>query len=217
MLSCASAAIAVAALAPRPAQAQSAPLGAFRGDITSQVGSVTRNQTSNTTETITIGSNTATINWSPTDTATGGGPIDFLPTGNVATFTSSPGVTFYTVLNRIVPNDPSRSILLDGSVISTLEGTSTIGGNVWFYSPGGIVVGPNAMFDVGGLLLTTADLPNGFGADETGFSGFFSASDSTSSIQILDGAQINARDSYVALVAPRIEQGGTVSVDGSAA
>src|SRR6187551_2398673 len=80
MLSCASAAIAVAALAPRAAHAQAAPpLGAFRGSIASQVGGVTRNQTSNTTETITIGSNAATINWSPTDTASGGGPIDFLP------------------------------------------------------------------------------------------------------------------------------------------
>jgi filamentous hemagglutinin family protein len=221
MLSCASAAIAVAALAPRPAHAQvAAPLGAFRGSITSQVGTVTRNQTSNTTETITIGSNTATINWSPTDTAIGGGPINFLPTGNVATYTSSPGVTFYTVLNRIVPTDPSRSILLDGSVISTLEGTSTVGGNVWFYSPGGIIIGSNAMFDVGGLLLTTADLPNGFTADGNGFSASFSApSDSLSAVQIMPGAEINAlqQNSYVAVVAPRVEQGGTVKVDGSAA
>ena len=38
-------------------------------------------------------------------------------------------------------------------------------------------------------------------------------------IQIISGAQINAlqQNSYVALVAPRVEQGGTVKVDGSAA
>jgi len=218
MLSCASFAIAAVAVAPQAAHAQAAPpAGAFRGTISSSVGSVARNPVTNTTETITIGSNTATINWSPNDTAVGGGPINFLPTGNVATFTSTPGITDYTVLNRIVPNDPSRSILLDGSVVSTLEGTSTIGGNIWFYSPGGILIGSNAVFDVGGLLLTTADLPNGFGASGDNFSAFFSAPNSSSSIQVQPGAQINAHNSYVAIVAPRIEQNGTVNVDGSAA
>jgi filamentous hemagglutinin family protein len=149
LLSCASLAIAAAAMAPQAAHAQAAPpAGAFRGSIASSVGSVVRNPTTNTTETITIGSGTATINWSPNDTAIGGGPINFLPTGNIATFTSTPGLTDYTVLNRIVPVDPSRSILLDGTVVSTLEGTSTVGGNVWFFSPGGIVIGSNAVFDV---------------------------------------------------------------------
>jgi len=218
MLSCASLAIAAVAVTPQAAHAQAAPpAGAFRGTISSSVGSVVRNPVTNTTETITIGSNTATINWSPNDTAVGGGPINFLPTGNVATFTSTSGITDYTVLNRIVPNDPSRSILLDGSVVSTLEGTSTIGGNIWFYSPGGILIGSNAVFDVGGLLLTTADLPNGFGTSGDNFSAFFSAPNSNSSIQVQPGAQINAHDSYVAMIAPRIEQGGTVNVDGSAA
>ena len=48
---------AVAALAAQPAHGQVA--GAFRGDISSTTGTVTRLPTTNTTETITIGSNTA--------------------------------------------------------------------------------------------------------------------------------------------------------------
>ena len=215
MLSCAA-----AALAAQPARAQLAPpTGAFRGSIGSTSGTVTRTPLTNTTETITVGSPTATINWTPTDTAQGGGTIDFLPNGNVATFTSAPGVTDYTVLNRIVPTDATRPIGLNGQVISTLQGTSATGGRIWFYSPGGIVVGATAVFDVGSLLLTTNDVSN-LTTNGGGFSATFTgAASSTSKIQIMPGAQINAleQNSYVALVAPRIEQGGIVKVDGSAA
>jgi len=56
MLSCASFAIAAVAVAPQAAHAQAAPpAGAFRGTISSSVGSVARNPVTNTTETITIG------------------------------------------------------------------------------------------------------------------------------------------------------------------
>ena len=216
MISCASAALAVVALAPQSATAQS--LGAFRGSVNGTTGSVTRNPVSNTAETITVGSSTATINWSPSGQQQGGGTLDFLPNGNTATFTSAPGVTDYTVLNRIIP-DSGQPIALNGHVVSTLQGTGTTGGNIWFYSPNGIVVGSSAVFDVGGLLLTTNDVTS-FGTKPDGFTATFSApAGSTSSIQVQNGAQINAlqQNSYVALVAPRIEQGGKVRVNGSAA
>lgn len=218
MVSCATAAVAASLLLPARASAQSAP-GAFQGSIQSSTGIVDR-ATSGANETITIGSPTATLNWTPYDGATGGGAIDFLPSGHVATFINNPDLTAdYTVLNRIVPNDPTRPIIFNGSVISQLtDGASTaVGGHVWFYSPGGIVIGSTAVFDVGGLLLTTADLPNGFGANSSSFSAFFSAPSAGSAIQVLNGAQINAQNNYVALIAPRIEQGGTVNVNGSAA
>lgn len=218
LVSCASAAIAASLLLPSRASAQAVP-GAFQGSIQSSTGSYTR-ATSGANETITIGSPTATLNWTPYDGATGTGPIDFLPSGHVATFINDPSLTSdYTVLNKIVPVDPTRPIQFDGTVLSKLtDGTNTVtGGHVWFYSPGGILLGSTAIFDVGSLLLTTADLPNGFVADSTSFSAFFSAPSSTSAIQILGGAQINAADNYVALVAPKIEQGGTIDVNGSAA
>ena len=63
------------------------------------------------------------------------------------------------MLNRIVPTDPTRAISLNGTVNSTLAGGAT-GGNIWFVSPGGIVVGATATFDVGGLLLTTLAVPS---------------------------------------------------------
>jgi hypothetical protein len=212
MMSCASAALAVAALLPQKAQAQ-----AFVGTPTTVSGTVSYSRSTPGSETITIGSNTATINWNPAGQEPGGGTLNFLPAGNTATFTT-PGTTDFTVLNRIVPAT-GQPIALNGHVISNFQETGATGGHVWFYAPGGIVVGATAVFDVGGLLLTTNNVAS-FGTTPTGFNASFSApSGSASSIQIQNGAQINAlqQNSYVALVAPRIQQDGKVRVNGSAA
>lgn len=92
-ISCATIAIATAALMPQKAAAQ-----AFQGTINSSTGTVTRNTTSPTAETITIGSPTATINWTPTGQPNGNGNIDFLPAGSVATFQGDANAGNYTVL-----------------------------------------------------------------------------------------------------------------------
>ena len=68
------------------------------------------------------------------------------------------------------------------------------------------------MFDVGGLLLTSIS-PTLNSNDASGFSASFSPAEGDGgTIQIMSGAQINAlqQNSYVALVAPRVEQGGNV-------
>src|SRR6185312_5398468 len=158
---------------------------------------------------------TATVNWAPSDTQ-GTGDINFLPAGNTATYQGAPGLADFTILNRIIPTDTTRAIDLNGSVFSKLDGGAT-GGNVWFYSPGGIVIGSQAVFDVGGLLLSSIDLPNGFSTSSSGFTADFSKSATNAgSIKLLSGAQVNARDSYVAMIAPRIEQGGNAQANGSA-
>jgi hypothetical protein len=209
--------IAVPASAAAPA---SAPLGAFRGSITSTVGSVTRTPTSNTTETITVGSSKATINWLPNN-GSGSGNIVFLPKGNTATFVNAPNVSDYTVLNRIIPNNPNRKIELNGHVITQLrsESGTAVGGNVWFYSPGGIILGASAVFDVGGLLLTVNDVGADWAAGPNGFSASFSTAPGKMTEVDNRGGQINAlgENSYVAIVGPSVEQFGTVNVNGSVA
>ncbi len=212
MMSCASAALATAALLPQKAHAQ-----AFAGTPTTVSGTVSYSRSNPGTETITIGSNTATINWNPSGQEPNGGTLNFLPAGNTATFTT-PGTLDFTVLNRIVPAS-GQAIALNGHVISNFQETGATGGHVWFYAPGGIVVGASAVFDVGSLLLTTNNVTS-FGASTTGFNASFSApAGSHASIQIQNGAQINAlqQNSYVALVAPRIQQDGKVRVNGTAA
>jgi len=209
LISCATAALATAALLPQKAAAQ-----AFQGRINSTTGTVTRNTTSPTAETITIGSPTATINWTPTGQPNGNGNIDFLPSGNVATFQGDTNAGDFTVLNRIIPNG-AFPIELNGTVQSFLSNNAT-GGNIWFYSPNGILIGATAVFNVGGLLLTTADPGGNWSTSANGFTATMGQAADSTRITVLSGAQINAND-YVAMVAPRIEQGGTVNVNGSAA
>ncbi len=214
MMGCASVAMLSSVVAAHDAYAQ-----AFAGTPSVTSGTVTIDSTTPNVDNITVGSPTAVINWSPTDTGTGGGTIDFLPSTGTANFYGSSGD--YTVLNRIVPNDPSRTIALNGSIYSWLDGGTTKGGNIWFYSPGGLLVGTGAIIDVGSLLLSTVDVTS-FTASGTGFNATFALTESSAgAIEILPGAQINAENvtsnSYVAMVAPRIEQAGDVRVDGSVA
>src|SRR3546814_13129340 len=84
------------------------------------------------------------------------------------------------------------------------------------------MIGSNATFDVGNLLLTTLDpafdpQTGEFFANNT--YRLTQAVTPGSTIAILPGAQINALNegSYVAMAAPRIAPGGTVTVNGAAA
>lgn len=165
------------------------------------------------------------IDWSPTDTS-GPAIIDFLPSENSVAFRSN--LTEYTVLNRILPTTASM-IGLNGTITSTVydggEG-QLAGGNVWFYTPYGFVIGNGASISVGGLVLTTDDIAYGLdgnnGAiftDANGAIKFAGASGSKAPIIVSSGASIvgNNSGSYIALVAPRIEQHGYVQADRSIA
>lgn len=198
---------------------------AFQATPTVAQGSVSITQgqviTGGQRDSLSVFSNQAVIDWTPTDTATGGGAIAILPQGNELAFHGN-GAT-YTVLNRIVPNDPGRAIQFDGHVLAD-TGYGSGSANIWFYSPGGIILGATSRFDVGSLVLTAnaIDITNGlFGdgntASQTGTIRFRGGTDSRSGVTIMPGAQINAAGNYVAIVAPRVNQGGGIVVEGSAA
>jgi hypothetical protein len=176
------------------------------------------------TDTITLKAPVATINWTPTDNQ-GTGPINFLPQGNTGIFQNDPNsVSNFAVLNRIVPADTTRRVDFNGRVISQLrDAAGNItgpGGSVAFYSPGGIFISSTAVFDIGSLLLTSLDpLTDGSG-NFFGPSGNFSlrgADGSTAVVVTAAGSQINAlaNGSYVGLIAPRLEHGGAIRVNGS--
>lgn len=190
-----------------------------------------------TTYIVNVNSAESVINWTPVDQS-GTDPINFLPEGNTLQFRGNSAG--YTVLNRILPTDSSRAIRFDGIVQGrSFDGAPTPtlqqSGNIWFYSPGGIIAGAGSVFDVGSLVLTTNDIDFGdgnlFGPNqEIRFRG---ATGSLSSVVVegatatLAAASIDADnffagssfgdDSYVAIVAPRVEQGGSVNADGSVA
>lgn len=207
------------ALAPHPLAAQ-----AFLGTPTVGLGagSVTIDRSVPGTDTITVDVPQAVVNWAPSDTATGGGDIVFLPNGSTANYAGGAALNGgrYTVLNRILATDPSRRILLDGAINSDPAGA------VWFYAPGGLLVGSGARINVGSLLLTAndpdANAVTGEFVFNTGTGFLFSATaaaGSTAEVAIAPGAEINAlsEGSYVMAVAPRITQGGAVRVNGTAA
>ncbi|WP_324826909.1 beta strand repeat-containing protein [Qipengyuania zhejiangensis] len=180
-------------------------------------GSATFGPRTADTDVINIDAGSAVINWTTLDTRTidqTSDYVNFLPSGTTLTF-NGPDFEF-TVLNRIFPTANAsgqyRGVALDGRVESFLADGS-IGGNIWFYSPGGLLIGNNARFSVGGLMLTSSDV-TGITAGRIDFEG---ASDDFSSVYIDAGAIIDLPqdNSYFAVVAPTIEQHGTVRVNGS--
>lgn len=181
----------------------------------------------NTTQ-VTTTTNQTIINWTPTDTAATGSPIDFLPAGNSLEFY---GTGQYIVLNRFISaggTPLSRQIALNGTV-NSFDGTpsapsgNTQGGAIWFYNAGGILIGAGAAIDVGSLVLTSNDIDTSGGLlGPGGTIRFRGSAAGTSSIDIAQNSAISASNgnpgnSYVALVAPRINQAGLLNVDGSAA
>ncbi|WP_054106388.1 hypothetical protein [Novosphingobium sp. AAP83] len=227
LVSASSAALATALLSHAPvAQAQS-----FQGTVNGPgAGSFSVSIGSGVTD-ISISGDSAVINWLPSDNAITGGPINFQTAGTTATFTRTDGsFDNYAVLNRIIPSGSTRSVQFNGNVVSNINvsGTDVPGGNIFFYSPGGIILGSTANFDVGSLALTTLDLEydntGNFGTAGTyNFNPFGSLTTNAlvpgSEVRILPGATIDTTtsNSYVALVAPRIYNGGTITVNGSAA
>ncbi|MCC7394312.1 MAG: hypothetical protein IT553_05605 [Sphingomonadaceae bacterium] len=222
LTSAALAASAVALVHANPAQAQLTT--GFQGAPEVVVPSSATVSQNPGADLITVNAPQAVINWTPND-RTGTGTIDFLPVGASARFTGSQE---FTVLNRIIPRDAAdvpiaRMIALNGTITSDVAGGP--GGNVWFYSPGGIMVGSGAVINVGSLVLTNRDINTTGGLfgdrNEIRFGDSGIAGTNASEINIASGAQIlsNRTDgsAYIALVAPRIIQNGRISADGSVA
>lgn len=160
------------------------------------------------------------INWATLDTATldtTSAYVNFLPAGTRVEYLGPTGG--YTVLNRIFPTVSGgryRGVAIEGSVLGTLITQGRVG-NIWFYSPGGILATGTASFNVGGLLLTTSNIDAiGSGGNQMSFAG---VSDPASQVIVQSGATITATSgsNYVAMFAPRVQQGGSVTVNGSAA
>ena len=210
-------ALAVALVAgPSQAVAQS-----FQGTVDAAVGATVDQSTPGQTN-VSVTQQQAVINWTATNNPNSG-VIIFQPEGTQATFTGSSN---FAILNRVTPGTAGNAIFMGGNITS-LVGES-IGGTVYFYSPNGIIIGQNAVINVGSLGLTTLPIADdGQGNWMSGFGGsspqvvFGQATDPNSYIRtnaVIDGS-INAHGSgsYVALVAPSIHHQGLIRTDGAAA
>lgn len=212
--SCALAGLAIALV--QPARAQS-----FNGTGEVVLGSAVITTTPGQTF-IEVGASETVIDWTAADfLATGN--IDFQSVGTTATFSNGVSLPSYTVLNRITPLDgnggPATSTVTFNGTVQSFQ-DNAIGGNVWFYSPYGVIAGPTAVFNTGSLLLTTSAINTGSattgGTNLFGPAGeiqFRSVAAPGSFIEIQPGAQLTSASS-AALVAPRIQMDGRVSADG---
>lgn len=185
--------------------------------------SVNSNGTTKTTS-VNVTQAQSVINWVPTDTAATGGDINLLPADSTWNFN---GAGNYIVLNRFVNGaggSLSRQIALNGTVNSTNSAASGAqGGSIWFYNAGGILIGSTGAINVGSLVLTTNDIDRTGGLLDptTGAIRFRGTAGSTSTVTVAGSIDANQAltpgSSYVALVAPRVVQAGSVNVYGSAA
>ncbi|MFZ4746659.1 MAG: beta strand repeat-containing protein, partial [Sphingomonas sp.] len=179
------------------------------------------------TETYTVASPTAVIDFVP---AAGVGNINFQNAGTTAVYQNAVNNPNFTILNRIVPADPTRQVIFNGNVVSQIQsgtgqvqggpGPTVRGGTVWFYSPGGIIVGASSVFVVGNLLLTTGDPTSGTGIiSATDTFTLASTPNAGGTVSVQPGSIINATadNSYIAMVAPAVNQAGLIRINGSAA
>jgi hypothetical protein len=174
--------------------------------------------------TVSVFSRTAVIDWTPTED-NNGDALDFLPTNTTAFFLAGDSIPDFAVLNRILPSTNGNVVVMDGSVISRIfdqAGNAVPGGFVAFYSPTGILVGNNATFDVGSLLLTTLepDLASfqNF-VENNGTLALAASPGSTARIQIDPGALVIAtpENAFFSVVAADVQMSGTSIVNGSQA
>jgi hypothetical protein len=216
---------AVAGLAASPGTEQRADAQAFNATPTVVSGAVNIDRSVPNLDTITVSSPSAIVDWTLTFSPPAPDPIVFLPSGTTGIFQNGTINQDFVILNRIIPVGTSR-IRMDGRIISQLVsagGTTLPGGTVIFSSPTGIIVGPTGVFDVGNLLLTTLDPLVDPATMEFFVGGQFQLRGGdkfpTAAIVTEAGSRFNApsENSWVAMVAPRVDHNGGVRVNGSAA
>lgn len=205
----------------------------FNGTVTSATGAVVNA----TNDDITITGSEAVIDWNANATTSTDTSVSFLSsTGSVLYHDQVSGGGDFTVLNRITPMFNGSvpltvPITISGSISSTVAGKT--GGNVWFYSPYGIITDGTANFTVGSLLLTTSDIDQSSGslylsqsgtAKQIGFiKPNLGAGVPDAQVQI-NGSTITAlgnnlspTSAYVGIFSNRIVQGGTIASSGATA
>jgi len=111
----------------------------------------------------------------------------------------------------IVLNKVAGPALIDGQ-IEALTGTQRGAGNVWFYSSSGVVFGPNAKVNVGGLLATTAAISQASFLDPSNASFAFSGA-GAGEVRVRGGADLKFSGGGLALIAGNVvtEAGSTIT------
>ena len=100
------------------------------------------------------------------------------------------------VLNRVLGQDPS-----------TILGCLSANGQVFLLNPNGVLFGAGSQVDVGGLVASTLQL-----SDQALLTGRYNFAGHGTAGSVVNGGTIHAADGgYVALIAPRVSNAGTIT------
>lgn len=168
-------------------------------------GGVVYDSTPGSPTTFTPGSGTLDINqggervvidWTTFDIASG------------ETVTFNQGGADWIAFNRVNPSN-----------LSTIDGNLNATGQVWLFSPGGLLFGPNAQVNTGSFVGSTAQLLDGDVAaalttDSVTLSPLALANGAD--LTVSSGASINADSGFVVLLGETIVQNGTIVSDNDA-
>ncbi|MEO1494839.1 MAG: filamentous hemagglutinin N-terminal domain-containing protein, partial [Pseudomonadota bacterium] len=110
---------------------------------------------------------------------------------------------------------PSKNALAVNRVIgkdlpTNIAGQLTANGNVWVINPSGVAISSTAQVNVNGLIATTASI-----SDQDILSGRTSFAGAPDGSAVTIAGEINAGDGSVVLVAPVVENTGTITTQGS--
>lgn len=110
------------------------------------------------------------------------------------------------VLNRVANGPININGLISSAQSDTFPLTQPVtpGGNIWFFSPQGVIFGPNARFVGGALLATSAAVNTTQFLNETIFEMDFTGTGNGGPITVAAGANFTARG-HLALVAPIVK------------
>ncbi|HLZ73661.1 filamentous hemagglutinin N-terminal domain-containing protein [Phenylobacterium sp.] len=117
----------------------------------------------------------------------------------------------WIVLNRIQDNKTPE---IDGTIAGHVNGA--FGGNIWFASHSGMIIGEGAQIDAGGLLLSTAAPDLATFLDPNNLTFVFPGAEVVDqpAIGMLPGSSINGHGGLVAIIAPTIITGAGTAVTG---
>ena len=117
----------------------------------------------------------------------------------------------WIVLNRIQDNTAPT---IAGTITGNVNGS--FGGNIWFASHSGMIIGEGAQIDAGGLLFSTAapDIATFLNPSNLAFAFPGSEVINQPAIGMLPGSSINGHGGLVAIIAPTIITGSGTAVTG---
>lgn len=110
---------------------------------------------------------------------------------------------------------PSKNALAVNKIVGSdlptnIAGKLTANGNVWVINPSGVAISGTAQVNVNGLIATTASI-----SDQDILSGRNSFAGAPDGSSVVNAGRIDAGDGSVVLVAPVVENTGTITTNGS--